>query len=86
MANTVPIALAKAIPMKIRTERPQYLTSTEVADLIGVTKRTLFNWLKSGKIPQPLRRPNGYFQWTLEDVQLLRSLLEEIHGDKARRF
>ncbi len=72
--------------MKAPADRPQHLTSTEVADLLGVTKRTLFNWLKAGKIPQPQRRPNGYFQWTLEDVQLLRSLLEEMHGDKARRF
>ena len=72
--------------MKATAERPQYLTSTEVADLLGVTKRTLFNWLKAGKIPQPQRRPNGYFRWTLEDVQLLRSLQEEMHGDQARHF
>jgi DNA-binding transcriptional MerR regulator len=72
--------------MKDITDRPNCLTSQEVANLIGVTKRTIFNWLKSGKIPEPQRRPNGYFQWTLEDVQLLRSFLEEMHSDKTRHI
>jgi len=72
--------------MKVSTERGNFLTSSEVASLLGVTKRTIFNWLKAGKIPQPQRRPNGYFQWTLEDVQLVRSLVEEMHSDKARHI
>lgn len=65
--------------MKFGTDRNHYLSSQQVAELIGVTKRTIFNWLKAGKIPAPERRANGYFQWTLEDVQLIRTLLEEMH-------
>jgi predicted DNA-binding transcriptional regulator AlpA len=72
--------------MKVAEPREHFLTSSEVAALMGVTKRTIFNWLKCGKIPQPQRKPNGYFQWTLADVQLLRSFVEEMHSDKARHI
>ena len=35
--------------MKARSE--PYMKSQEVADVLGITKRTLMNWLRTQKIP-----------------------------------
>ncbi len=43
-------------------------STQEVADLIGVTKRTILRWLKAGLIPEPIKQDNGYRVWTGYDV------------------
>jgi len=49
--------------------------SQEVADIVGVTKKTLLNWLKAKKIPEPERNEiNNYRIWTAEDIALIQSL------------
>src|ERR1017187_10597588 len=49
--------------MKARSE--PYLRSQEVADVLGITKRTLMNWLRTQKIPEPERnQANRYRRWT----------------------
>ena len=45
-------------------------TTQEVADLIGVTKRCLLNWLRDGKIPEPERDRNQYRIWTQSDLSV----------------
>jgi DNA-binding transcriptional MerR regulator len=56
----------------------QHLTSEQVASILGVTKRTLKNWLRAGRIPEPARNPNNnYRQWTLSDIDVARSILRE---------
>jgi DNA-binding transcriptional MerR regulator len=56
----------------------QELTSEQVATILGVTKKTLKNWLKSGKVPEPARNPvNNYRIWTLPDVDAIRNILRE---------
>lgn len=51
------------------------LTAQQVADLLGVYKRTLFNWEKSGKIPLAKRDPmNNYRYYKAEDVKYLRKI------------
>jgi hypothetical protein len=60
-----------------------YLRTAEVADIIGVTKRTLKNWLRLSVIPEPARNPsNRYRRWTLEDVEAVRRFLKEREGEK----
>jgi DNA-binding transcriptional MerR regulator len=60
-----------------------YLRTAEVADILRVTKRTLRNWLQKEFIPEPQRNPsNGYRQWTLEDIEAVRRLLQERDGAK----
>ncbi len=55
-----------------------YLRTAEVADILGVTKRTLKNWLRREFIPEPKRNPvNRYRLWTLEDVEAVRRSLQE---------
>jgi DNA-binding transcriptional MerR regulator len=54
-----------------------------VADILRVTKRTLKNWLQKEFIAEPQRNPsNGYRQWTLEDIEAVRRLLQERDGAK----
>ena len=47
--------------------------SKAVADSLGITKKTLLNWLKRGKIPEPARdATNDYRVWTEEDIARIR--------------
>jgi DNA-binding transcriptional MerR regulator len=56
----------------------QTLSSEQVATILGVTKKTLKNWLKSGKVPEPARNPdNNYRIWTLADVDAIRNIIRE---------
>ena len=51
------------------------LTAQEVADILKVYKRTLFNWEMLGKIPKAKRDPmNNYRYWTEEDVMRLKKI------------
>ncbi len=55
-----------------------FLSSARVARILGITKRTLHNWIKAGKIPAPEANPeNGYLQWTMTDVAVARNVLTE---------
>lgn len=52
------------------------LTSEQVANILGVSKRTLKNWLRSGKIPEPARnQKNNYREWNLADIETARHIL-----------
>jgi DNA-binding transcriptional MerR regulator len=54
------------------------LRSEDVAGILGVTKRTLKNWLRAGRISEPQRDPNNNYRvWTLQDVESIRRMLEE---------
>ena len=63
---------------------PEILTSARVARILGITKRTLHNWIKAGKIPGPEINPeNGYLQWTMTDVEVVRNVLTEEPSDST---
>ena len=62
--------------MKARSE--PYLKSQEVADVLGITKRTLMNWLRTQKIAEPERnQANRYRRWTAQDVERIRQTIAE---------
>jgi len=66
--------------MKARPEL--YLKSQEVADVLGITKRTLMNWLRAQKIPEPERnQANRYRRWTAQDVERIRQIIAEKNCD-----
>jgi DNA-binding transcriptional MerR regulator len=66
--------------MKLRTE--PYLRSQEVADILGITKRTLMNWLRTQKIPEPERnQATRYRRWTALDVERIRQIIAETNRD-----
>jgi DNA-binding transcriptional MerR regulator len=66
------------------TREPQFYTSGKVARILGITKRTLLNWIASEKIPAPPANPqNGYLQWTVADVETIRAILREESNDST---
>jgi len=66
--------------MKARTE--PYMKSQEVADVLGITKRTLMNWLRMQKIPEPERNEiTRYRRWSAQDVERIRQIIAERHSD-----
>jgi predicted site-specific integrase-resolvase len=70
--------------MRRGTSSQDYLTSARVARILGITKRTLHNWIKAGKIPAPDANPeNGYLQWTITDVEVVRNVLTEEPSDST---
>jgi DNA-binding transcriptional MerR regulator len=57
-----------------------YLTTRQVARVVGVSLNTIYRWLKSERIDEPHRDPtNNYRLWTAADVEKIRRLnaLEE---------
>lgn len=53
-----------------------YMSTRDVARLLGVSRQTLYNWLKEGRIPEPVRHPlTLYPQWKPEDVDRIRGIL-----------
>jgi DNA-binding transcriptional MerR regulator len=50
-----------------------YLSTQQVANILGITKNTLENWLKQRKIREPRRHPmNNYRLWTENDIAAIR--------------
>lgn len=66
--------------MKARAEL--YMRSQEVADVLGITKRTLMNWLRTERIQEPERnQANRYRRWTAQDVERIRQMIAERNSD-----
>ena len=55
-------------------QKPTF-TTQEVANILKVTKKTLLNWLREGKIPEPLRNTsNNYRVWIAEDIAAIQRI------------
>ena len=55
--------------MKEHDDRRPRLTTPEVSEMFGVTRATLYRWIKEGKIPEPARDPeNGWPIWQQPDL------------------
>lgn len=60
-------------------------TTQEVASIVGVTKKTLLNWLKSNKIPEPIRSErNNYRIWTAEDIAFIQNIKSGLSKELGR--
>ena len=47
----------------------------EVANILGITTRSLYNWEHAGKIPKPRRDPmSNYRLYTREDIEKLKKI------------
>jgi predicted DNA-binding transcriptional regulator AlpA len=54
------------------TREPERLHSSDVAEILGISQRTLLRKLAAGVIPEPMRDPrNNYRVWRPEEVQEL---------------
>ena len=50
-------------------------SAKEAANVLGIYKRTLFNWEDAGKIPRAKRDPmNNYRYYTKEDIAALKRM------------
>ena len=66
--------------LMLRSER-QYMTTTEVARILGVSTQTIYNWLRAGKISEPERNPlTTYRKWTVKDVDMVRTSILEVRS------
>lgn len=62
---------------------PLRYRTVEVARLAGVTTRTIYNWLKEGRLTEPLRAPNGYRMWTPEQAAAAMRLAKRRPGQEG---
>lgn len=62
--------------MPRKRQRTERLTSTQVASALGVTRQTLHNWIKAGKVVCPDSNVSkGYFRWTPTEVESIRMVM-----------
>ena len=60
-------------------------STQEAADIAGISKKTLLNWLKDQKIPEPRRNErNNYRVWTAEDITLVKRIKKELSKENGR--
>lgn len=45
------------------------LDKSKVAEYLGVTTRCVDMWVGSGRLPQPLRLPNGRPRWRQSEIR-----------------
>jgi prophage regulatory protein len=45
------------------------LTAQDVADLLRIGKRSVWRWLREGKLPAPLRYARNCVRWRASDIQ-----------------
>jgi excisionase family DNA binding protein len=63
--------------IKRNRDRALYYRTTEVANVLGISPRTLLRKLKSGEFPEPKRdQTNNYRIWTINDIEQLRTLMK----------
>ena len=56
---------------------PDYLKTSDVAEILGISQRTLLRKLASDLFPEPSRDPrNNYRRWRPDDVQAVRQVHE----------
>ena len=62
----------------LRKRSAQNLTTSQVARLLGVAKKTLYRMLQQGRVPEPMRNPdNNYRIWIPQQVEAIREELEK---------
>jgi predicted DNA-binding transcriptional regulator AlpA len=53
------------------------LNNNEVAEMFGITRVTLYRWLKDGKIPEPMTHPVTKQKiWTQSDLDAVSRFIE----------
>lgn len=60
-------------------------TTSQVALLVGIHKRTLFRWLEDGKIAEPPRNRSNRRIFTDEDLTTIRNFATRLYPPPRRR-
>jgi excisionase family DNA binding protein len=61
--------------MSPKSQSLEYKTH-EIAEIVGVSPKTIYNWLKAGKIREPRRDLNDYRVWTQSDLDNIMKLIQ----------
>jgi excisionase family DNA binding protein len=64
---------------------PKTYTTTEAAEVAGITRATLQDWIKKGKFAAPKLQRLGKVSvrlWTASDVARLKAVKKEIYQEK----
>jgi len=57
--------------------KPSTLRTAEVAEILGISERTLRRRLAAGSLPEPRRdHANNYRIWTPDEVQMLHQIVQ----------
>jgi excisionase family DNA binding protein len=51
------------------------LNTTQVARVLGISKKTLYRMLQDGRIPEPPRTERNYRIWSAQEVEIIRQEL-----------
>lgn len=67
--------------MKPQDDRRPRLSTPEVSEMFGVTRATLYRWIKDGKIPEPARDPeNGWPIWQQPELDAVAKAVKNRKG------
>ncbi len=56
-----------------RKRAARFLTTAQVARLLGINKKTLYRMLQDGRIPEPQRNlDNNYRVWIPQQIEAIR--------------
>ena len=64
---------------KAKTAVNGRLTITEIAEQLGVTTKTISRWEKAGKIRQAKRDWRGWRVYSLDDLAVMKNLIETLY-------
>lgn len=48
---------------------PIYLRDTQIANMYGISRITVWRWARNGLLPQPLRLGPSTTRWRLADIE-----------------
>ena len=64
------------MPVSIQGDR--YLTLSEVANTVGVTRQTLWRWRREARVPQGSRFRDGKTLFSEQEVAVVRRFAEQL--------
>lgn len=59
-----------------------FLRVSEVAARYGISRSTVWRWLKKGKIPKPIKLGEDSTRWRLSDLEAWEQILASNKGGK----
>lgn len=62
----------------MNAEGKKRLTITEVAEIIGISAKTIMRWEKNGRIKKPKRDWRGWRVYDQQDVEVIRSFHDAV--------
>ena len=72
--------------MPVLIDDKQYFRTAEVQRQVGISRNTLFNWLKNGALgPYELRDSHGWRLFTQDDIEILKKKANHINIVRCSR-